>query len=721
MIGQMFDDRFQLLAVLGATNTSMIYLALDSVVDRRVVVRVLRDELATDHESVTVFRNRMHRESSLVYDNILPVYISGDVPSSLVAGTSVPYFVTEFLGGGSLRTMLDANGPLSRSQTVRIGVYIAKALANAHKRSALHLDLRPENVLFADDSDRSLRVKDFGLARALAESSLTEPIAAGPSAQIYSAPEVLAGGEVDGRSDVYSLGLILAESLTGHVPLTGSSTSETYRIRASEDFDPPAEFGPLQAVLAATCRLDRTTRPDAAELVRQLEDIAGLLEKPDALPIVPTLGSGSETIELDRRLITTTEHVSDPGHIDTPGPDPDRRMVEPATDPEPQFGLVVDPDEVASLLAAGRPRSLGPVTPFGADTQNDDQIAGPNPDGDRKRRGRRSSRHEAPPTPMTAEDDNGRGDTTLAKSRGHRRGWTIAIVALLLAAAAGGFSYWWFAIRIPTHTVPRVVGSQIDAASASLEKLNFTVDVSSSERKDGTVAGEVLAQDPAAGTELGEGERVRLVVSLGPTLRVFPSVEHMSLDEAKEAITSSDLVVGEESVAHDEEIPPGVVISAAVAPGGPQIDADGQVPRDTVVDLVVSDGPAPRAVPAGLVGAPAEDARAALEAVQLVATILEEYNETVPVGAIISSSAEPGELLERGAKVTLMMSKGPEPIPIPNVIGMTGSAATKQLEDRGFKVQGIEGSPSGIVLQTDPTPGEKHQRGTAVRIFTKSA
>lgn len=678
----MFDDRFQLLAILGTTNTSLIYLALDSVVDRRVVVRVLRDELAADHESVSVFRKRMQRESSLVYDNILPVYFSGEVASSSVTGTKVPYFVTEFMGGGSLRTMLDANGPLTLSQTVRIGIYVSKALANAHMKGALHLDLRPENILFADDSDRSLRIKDFGLARALAESSLTEPIAAGPSAQVYSAPEVLSGGEADGRSDVYSLGLVLAECLTGTVPLTGSSTSETFHIRTTEDFLPTIDFGPLEPIVEATCTTDRTTRPDAATLVRRLEDIAGLLEKPQPLPIVPTLGTGSETLELDRRLITTTTHLDDaPVGAQPPvsqsEQDSAHRAVEPASDPEPEFGLVVEGDELESMLATGRPRSLGPVDPFDTDDK---------------------------PVPH----------------RRRRWPWVVAAVLLVVAGAAGGSTYWWYAIRIPTHTLPDVTGSHIDDASRTLEELGFEVTVSDEERRDGTVAGEVLTQDPPPETELGEGEIIQLTVSLGQTLRTFPSLEGMSRDEAVTAIESSDLVVGVESSAHDEDALPGTVLSSRVAPDGPQLDPEGQVPRDTVVNLVISDGPAPREVPSGLVGASAADARAALEALQLNVTILEEYDEKVPIGAIISSSVDPGELLERGAKVTLMMSKGPAPITVPNVIGMTGSAAANRLEADGFTIQRIEGSPSGIVLQTDPTPGEKHPRRTAVRIFTKS-
>lgn len=709
-IGQMFDKRFQLLAVLGETTTSTTYLALDSKIDRRVVVRVLHEDLATDHDSVTVFRQRMQRESSLVYDNILPVYVSGEVPSTISENAPVPYFVTEFLGGGNLRTMLDAHGRLSLSQTVRIGIHVAKALTKAHQKATLHLDIRPENILFADDADQSLRVKDFGLARALAESSMTEPIAAGPSAQVYSAPEVLAGGEVDGRSDVYSLGLVLAECLTGTVPLTGSTTADTYRLRTTEDFVPSIDFGPLQEILRSACTTERVDRTDAATLMRALDDLAGSLETPEPLPIVPTLGSGSQTLELDRALITTTARTHSeslepgelPGTVGEPNgvgatrsvqeaTEPAAGLVaEPASDPEARFAVVVDEEEVTSMLAAGRPSSLGPVEPFGS-------VAVGN----------------VAETGVDSHD---------AETRRRRRWpWIVLALFLVVAASAGGVAYWWYQIRIPTHLLPDVTGGQMDQARQSLEGLGFVVDIAGEEHVDGTVVDQVLAQDPGPETELGEGSTVHLTISLGPTLRTLPVVAGLTRDEAVTAITAADLVVGAETPAHDEEVPPGVVMSAQVAADGPAVDSDGKVPRDTTIDLVVSDGPAPREVPANLIGSSAEDARAALEALQLTANILEEYDETVPVGVIISSSAAPGELLERGAKVTLKMSKGPAPITVPNVFGMSGSAAASKLEAEGFTVRGIEGSPSGSVLQTDPPSGEKHPRGTSVRIFTRNS
>ncbi|HTN99871.1 MAG TPA: PASTA domain-containing protein, partial [Microthrixaceae bacterium] len=142
-------------------------------------------------------------------------------------------------------------------------------------------------------------------------------------------------------------------------------------------------------------------------------------------------------------------------------------------------------------------------------------------------------------------------------------------------------------------------------------------------------------------------------------------------------------------------------------------------PKESTVDLVISQGPAPRVVPSGLVGSSAEKARAALEAVQLKAVITKAYDEKVAAGVIVSSSTETGASLERGAEVALVVSDGPAPIAIPDVRWVSGLVASQRLEEAGFTVDGIEGPPSGMVLQTDPTPGEKRQRGTAVRIFTK--
>ncbi len=293
----------------------------------------------------------------------------------------------------------------------------------------------------------------------------------------------------------------------------------------------------------------------------------------------------------------------------------------------------------------------------------------------------------------------------------------LVLVALLGVAGAG----WWFWVRVPVHDVPDLVGLPVAEATARADALEWTVDDRAVERRDDTVAGEVLDQDPPAGDRLAEGEQLSLVVSLGPTLTPIPQVVGVPEGDARVQIEAAELQLGPVTRSFDEAVPPDAVISVAPVDGAPDADPEGRIPKGTEVALVVSDGPAPRTVPEGLQGASFEDAVAALEAIQLAPVRgVDAFSDDVPAGLVISLSERVGTELPRDAQVVLEVSKGPAPIPVPDVRFDTGTAAVAALEGQGFVVAGIEGSPSGMVLATDPPAGELHQRGTAVRIFTRS-
>ena len=233
-------------------------------------------------------------------------------------------------------------------------------------------------------------------------------------------------------------------------------------------------------------------------------------------------------------------------------------------------------------------------------------------------------------------------------------------------------------------------------------------------------AGEVLEQSPRAGSSLAEGDTLRLTVSLGPTLVPLPEVVGAPEAKARADLEAAGLAVGAVTRANDEKVPSGSVVSAAPAPGQEAPSADGTVPKGTELALVGSNGPAPRTVPDGLTGVPLAEARSRLEAVQLAAGVTEQHDEAIPAGVVMSVGTPPGTQVPRGTAVPLVVSSGPAPVPIPDVRGQRGTAATSALQAAGFAVSGIEGSPSGSVLATDPPAGEPHPKGTAVRIFTRS-
>jgi serine/threonine-protein kinase len=432
------------------------------------------------------------------------------------------------------------------------------------------------------------------------------------------------------------------------------------------------------------------------------------LARPEPLPIVLTLGEAEQTTEL--------RQVSGLGLIQELGADPvegDYRQQEAgqefgeagtqaaasggiaslglAADQEPQFAAVAP-------VASGEPFS--DQTPFAAASV---VLTGPETEAHTNAAG---AQHE------TALGAASKART--ARKKPNKRALIAAVVAALVLAVAG----WWFFIRVEVHDVPDLIGLNLQVATDQATELGYIVDSSTKDRQDGTVAGQVLAQSPAPKSPLAEGSTVQLTVSLGATLTPLPAVAGLPEAEARAQLLAAGVAVGSVTRSINEDVAKDAVISATSAPGQEQVNAQGEIPKGTVLDLAVSDGPAPRVVPEGLVGSTVDQARAALAAVQLEAAVNEEFSETAAPGYIISSNKEPGAEVPRGYTLTLGMSKGPQPIAVPDVRNLSGSQAAAQLESQGLTVSGIEGPPSGLVLQTDPTPGELVPRGTAVRIFT---
>lgn len=679
----MLGGRYRLVAPVGVGSSARVYLAVDTQLKRRVAVKLLHESLAEDEAFLRRFRAEARAAGALSHPNIVEVFDWGEDRDGDIV---VPYLVTEYLGGGNLRGLLDSGAQLSEAQAVVVGLDAARALSHAHQRGLVHRDVKPGNLLFDDDG--SLHLADFGLARALAEASWTEPNGIAVGTARYVSPEQALGRRLDGRSDVYSLALVLVECLTGEVPFVGDSTAATLGLRTQGDLRLGPELGGLRSVLERAGRLDPDERPEAAELEISLMAAAEELDRPAPLPIIPTLGDGENTSEMVVRHrdgvavvdgeLSIIEHP-DPVVIGEEPDEPDNTGELPAVAPSAVSPSSADsegrsPITVAlehELLAGSRPRSFGPVDPLVGTA-------------------------EAP--------------------RKRRRWPVVAVVFVLLVAMVAG---WWFVLRVPTNTVPNLVGINAEDANRIAVDLGWVVDDDTVDRRDGTDAGDVLEQSPVEGQSLAEGQTLVLVVSLGPTLTPMPKLEGLGRDEALAALAASGLAAGTVTEAHDESVAAGEVISAAPAPGGPGVEPDGRIARETAIDLTVSSGPAPRAVPSGLQGETRDKAVAALEAVQLSAAETQSYSSSVPAGYVISVGTSAGTELPRGAEVALEVSRGPAPVPVPDVRYNTGSMAVQTLEQQGFEVAGIEGSPSAMVVRTDPAPGELRPRGTAVRIYTQ--
>src|SRR4051812_47627029 len=278
-VGRVLDARYRLLAPIGAGGSAAVYSADDVRLRRRVAVKILHAELADDERFLRRFRAEAQAVAALRHPNILSVFDWGEEDGN-------PFLVMELLGGGSLRNVLDRGDRLTPSQAVQVGLEAARALDYAHRRGLVHRDIKPANLLF-DEEGRAC-IADFGLARALAEASVTEPTGAILGTFRYASPEQALGKSVDGKADVYALALVLIEAVTGQVPLAADTPGATPMARGNHPLGGPPALGALAPVLAEAGVPDPEGRVDAAALIAGLERVARTMAKPPPLPLAGT-------------------------------------------------------------------------------------------------------------------------------------------------------------------------------------------------------------------------------------------------------------------------------------------------------------------------------------------------------------------------------------------------------------------------------------------------
>jgi serine/threonine-protein kinase len=299
--------------------------------------------------------------------------------------------------------------------------------------------------------------------------------------------------------------------------------------------------------------------------------------------------------------------------------------------------------------------------------------------------------------------------------RRNRRRWVLAGIAALLLVAAGGGAGLWAVTRPPTYPVPEVQGALIDDAEASLRSAMAAAgDVTwTIERRDEysrTVAkGAVTSQRPAPGFALRDGGTVTLGVSLGPPLAAIPGLDGKTFAEAKALLEGVRLLAVQTPV-NDEAVPAGAVVTWRVG----EVVKPPPQPEGTTVEVLVSSGPAQRKVPA-FAGQSEAQLKAALEALQLVVARQEAFSATVPIGGVVGTTPPEGTMVDRGSTVTIIVSKGPDLVKVPELIGLSRNDADTELKKVGLEGNFI-GSNNGRVFATNPSSGTMVARGSKVTV-----
>ena len=677
-IGRVLGGRYRLLSPLGSGASAQVYLADDVRLRRRVAVKVLHPALADDESFLRRFRAEAQSAASLSHPHLLAVYDwSGDGDS--------PFLVTEYLSGGSLRGVLDAGHRLTPAQTLVVGLEAARALDHAHRQGFVHRDIKPANLLFGDDG--RLRVADFGLARAIAEAGWTEPTGAVLGTARYASPEQARGESVDGRSDVYSLALVMVEAVTGQVPFATDTTIGTLMARLDRSLEVPDELGPLAPVLTEAGRIDLDERLDASSLGSRLIEAASDLTRPTPLPLA---GVGP--------------------HPETPPDQRDSTLMSPSL-LAPPVGPAVGTTPPGRSVEVTAAKAVGGAGPNGSEATT--QIVGA---GAAATSVLTAPPGGLPPHPPGAPPWRTGEHPQQGMSRGDRsaRRLMVGAVVVLTAVAVGMVGGWlYMQAQIPSHTVPAtLVGMQQSELDSVIGEFGWDVEIDET-RQDGTEPGQILSTQPAAGEKLREGDTLTVVVSQGATLVPLPGgLVGMDEDEAGAALEGAGLVA-EFVQQRNDEVDEGEVFGFADG------DPGAQVAKGSTVRLLVSSGD--RFEMPDLEGQPYADAVAQLQGMGLeVESESEEPDRDHDVGEVIRTDPEAGDEVEAGDSVVVVVAaEDVSPVEVPNVVGDSLEDATEALEDAGLQVGDVTGPREGRVLATWPFENMEVSEGSTVDLVMR--
>jgi beta-lactam-binding protein with PASTA domain/predicted Ser/Thr protein kinase len=638
LLGRVIDGRYRVQSHIADGGMASVYLALDTRLDRDVALKVLRRDLAQDEGFASRFRREARSAARLSHPNVVSVFDQGEDDGHM-------FLAMEYVPGKTLREVMRAEGPLTPRAALDIIAPVLQALGAAHRAGIIHRDVKPENIILRED-DGTVKVADFGLARAVSNQTSTSQTGVLLGTVAYLSPEQVERGIADARSDVYAAGLILFEMLTGSKAFTGDTPIHIAYQHVHSSVPAPSSRvatvpGELDALVALATSRDPDQRPsDAGDFLTQ--------------------------VRRSRAMLTPTEL--------------DRRPEGPAAMAGGASTVAVERTSALPVEASHEVRHSRPVGPVALPVDRT-PTAPPGPD------------------PWAGDEDEDR-----------RRGPWGWVVAALLVAAVAGIAAWWFMAGPGSPTVvPRVANLTYAQAQGALEKAHL-----SAERVDAfdeTIRkGVVISTDPGAGTELRRSQPVTVTVSKGPERYTVPAVVGASANEAQARLAATKLVLGKTTEAYSEKVAQGLVISTS-----PKVGTS--LKRGAKVDIVVSKGRQPIEV-TDFTGKPADDAVKALTDAGLEVDATEQKNDdTVPKGAVISQSPASGTLY-RGDKVTLVVSKGPELVKVPDVQGKQEKEAVKILEDAGFqvKVDRFMGGIFGTVRSQNPAAGSEQPKKTTITL-----
>jgi serine/threonine protein kinase len=484
MIGRVLDGRYRVGPRIARGGMATVYEATDLRLDRVCALKIMHSGLGDDDDFASRFVREARSAARLSHPNVVGVFDQGDDHGTL-------FLAMEYIPGHTLRDLIRKEAPMTPAKALAVIDPVLSALGAAHQAGMIHRDVKPENVLLAEDG--RVKVADFGLARAI--SAETQHTATGGvliGTVSYLSPELVVDGRADARSDVYAAGVVLYEMLTGRKPHEGESPIQVAYKHVHEDVPPPSEeilgVPPyVDALVARATARDRELRPaDARVLLHQVRRVRaaldhGVLDDP----------------ELTADLVPTVPVQRDVDDIDYIRED---------------IPTIITPSQAAH---AGRTDDTSVI-----DTRRRSSVPPP-----------------ARPRPAQARP--------ASRPRRSRRGPALLVLVLLLAVGAGAAG-WWFGSGRYVNT-PGVINLSAAAAESKVEGAGLSFEVRGRAYSETVAVGSVVSTDPSGGENVLRDGTVTAVLSRGPERHEVPVLRGMSVDQAQAALQDAGLSYGEPS------------------------------------------------------------------------------------------------------------------------------------------------------------------------------
>lgn len=628
-IGSFLSDRYEILSKVGAGGMSDVYKAKDHILSRFVAIKVLKQEFSEDSSFVTKFRAEAQSAAGLEHPNIVNIY---DVGSE----NGLYYIVMEYVEGITLKTYIEKKGQLSFKESASIAIQVARGIEAAHNKNIIHRDIKPQNIIISTDG--KVKVTDFGIAKATSSNTISSDVMGSVH---YASPEQARNGFVDGRSDIYSLGIVMFEMVTGRVPFDGDTTVAVALQHLQEEIARPSIYAPDLPISFEKIILKCTQKtPDRRyqTIEELLTDIRRSLAHPDEdfVTIAPLVDGGKTKVispeELDK--IKEGRGVAEDLNDDDTDADNDDEYADDEDDDDEYDESLLDDDD---------------------DEEDDD------------------------------DDDDGKLlNPKMDKAitiMGIVTAVIIVIVIIYLALSVAGVfkfggkknsesqqteSQTQTESESESETQTETEGQMIDIRGMSVEdaqkavdrlKLDLTVfafETKQSDVKDGTI----LEQDVKAGDTVKRGSQINVVIagkgdSTSEMVKV-PSVIGKTKSSAKSTLESAGFSVTFEYGDYNDSVAADVVTAQSPS-------AKNKAAKGSTVTVTLSPGQKPITVP-NVVGASQSHAESALAGAGLKYTYADsQYSDTVPAGNVISQTKS-GETVAAGTTITLTLSKGKQEI-----------------------------------------------------------